>query len=627
MIRMRRITQAVIVCTFLSGSFAFAVDSTAPASSAAPAVAPTPAPTPAAPKHSFSSMLSEIKEKVEALANSIEKPKKAAQAAATTPASSTVMTTSPATSPAASTAAPATAGDKDTNTAVIAPWAITSEKNEAAAPIAAISSAPSAPIADQANAQDDSSAKPALPTDDTPLSKYIKNNDSSSPQPQAQRITLNFANIPSRELIQIFAQFTGLNFIVSDNVKGNTSIHLENIPWQQALDAILKSQGLDQRRVGNAIIIAPIDEIANQEVKELQAEQKIEETKYKNQIDNLQAVQRIEDLQPLVNRVLTLNYAKAADIKDLLTKDGSLLSPRGKVGVDTASNSVWIRDTELHADSLARLVKRLDSPVRQVLIEARIVKIDRPYEKSLGIRWGVTSVENNLSGNLVGANYLVNGQPASAVTPVLTDRLNFNTPASALNNGTLNPATVGLALAQLGNFNIDLEVSALEYEGKLETISKPRLVTSNLQTAKISTGEEIPYNEATSSGATSISFKEASLSLEVTPRITPDNRVILTLKVANDQQGNSVPVGTGTAVTINTEQEESQVLVDNNQTIVLGGVFKLQKNKTVTRIPFLGQLPIVGYLFKQTIWKNTRSELLIFLTPKIINKPSDLSEE
>lgn len=646
---MQRIVRATTICVFLSAGFAFAVDTATPASAntttgtETTTATITPAsPTPGTPAiklakdHSFSKILSEFKNKIEEMTEHLESattPHKITNSSAKTQATSAVTsTTSTVAAPAVTPTPDQTAQPATTQVQTLTTTAPAA--NSAQSPVAAISSSAAAPLADQ-----EANTKPAMPTDDTPLSKYIKNNDSTNPQPQAQnqKITLNFSNIPSRELIQIFAQFTGLNFIVSDNVKGNTSVHLENIPWQQALEAILKSEGLDQRRIGNAIIIAPIEEIANQEAKELEAEQKIEQIKYKNQIDNLQSVQKIEDLQPLVNRVITLNYAKASDIKDLLTKDGSLLSPRGKVGVDTSSNSIWIRDTELYADSLSRLIKRLDSPVRQVLIEARIVKIERPYEKSLGIRWGVTSKENNLSGNLSGANYTTGSQystppvepqgPQPLVQPVLTDRLNFNTPASALNNGTLTPASVGLAYAQLGNFNIDLEISALEYEGKLETISKPRLVTSNLQTAKISTGEEIPYNEATSSGATSISFKEAALSLEVTPRITPDNRVILTLKVANDQQGDSVPVGTGTAVTIDTEQEESQVLVDNNQTIVLGGVFKLQKNKTITRIPFLGQLPIVGYLFKQTVWKNSRSELLIFLTPKIINKPADLNED
>lgn len=534
--------------------------------------------------HSFSQVVKEIAEKIEHLTHSDKQKKLAAQDTLPTPSITNTTSTN------------------NTKSATENQTTTTSTKSE------------------EVNVESTPGAKPA---DSSAIKRYENNTKKTN---NAQNITLNFTNVPVRELIQVFAQFTGLNFIISDNVKGNMSIHLENIPWPQALNAILTSQNLGQRRVGNAIIVAPINEIADQQAKELEAEQRIEQLKYAQEIANLQAEQRIEDLQPLTNQVVRLKYAKAADIKDLLTKDGSLLSPRGKVGIDNSSNTVWIRDTEKHATSLARVIRKLDTPVKQVLIEARIVKIERPYEKSLGIRWGVTSVENNLSGTLEGANQIVGGTQPASVTP-LSDRLNFDHPASSLNNGALSPSTVGLALSVLGNFKIDLELSALEYEGKLETISKPRLITSNLQPAKITNGEEIPYQEASSSGATSVEFKEASLTLEVTPRITPDNRVILDVKVSNDAQGNTVPVGTGTAVAITTEQEESQVLLDNGQTVVLGGVFKLDKRKTVTRVPFFGQIPIVGYLFKQSVWRNTRTELLIFLTPKIINKPSDLNEE
>ncbi len=472
-------------------------------------------------------------------------------------------------------------------------------------------------------AQNNTPASAVVPSANTPIEAY----SARQAQPITNKnISLNFSDISTRELIQVFAQFTGLNFVISDNVKGNMSVHLKNMPWPQALKVILQSQGLGQRRIDNTIIIAPIKEIANQEAQELESEQRIQQLKFEHEIQDLQAEERIQDLQPLVNRVVPLKYAKAEDIKDLLTKSGSLLSKRGKIGIDITSNSVWIRDTATYTAQLVNLIHKLDTPAPQVLIEARIVSVQRPYERSLGLSWGVTNPSNNLSGTLRGANFEVNGLP-STVDPVLADRLNFNQPAALLGSPSLTPATVGLALAQLGNSQIDLELSALEQEGKVELISSPRLVTSNLQKATIETGQEIPYQEASSSGATTISFKDAALKLEVTPRITSDNRVILTLLVTNNQAGDTVAVGTGTAVSIRTEQEESQVLLNNNQTIVLGGVYKIDNRKIVTRIPFLGQIPVVGYLFKQTNIRNTRDELLIFLTPKILRKPSDLNKE
>lgn len=417
------------------------------------------------------------------------------------------------------------------------------------------------------------------------------------------RISLNFTNIKTRELLQVIAQFTGLNFVVSDAVKGNMSIHLINVPWQQALHVVLKAQGLGERRVGEIIYVAPIQDLARQDIEELRAKQQLQE------------------LEPLQNRIVKLRYADAEEITKLLTsKNGTIISPRGQVNFDKRTNSLWIRDTEYNLHEIIPLVYRLDHPAKQVVIQARIVSIERPYEEQLGARFGVTSPEH-LSGTLEGANALAQGVPPQLVA--IKDRLNFNVPATPIFGAT--PGTIGLAVAQLGNVFIDLELSALERQGHLQLISSPRLMTSNQRPAYIKVGEEIPYQTATASGATAIEFKDAVLQLEVTPQITSDNRILLNLKVSNNRAG--IPVnleGAGQAIPIETEEESSSILVNNHQTIVIGGVYKQNKQKIISRIPFLGTLPLVGRLFSHTQDKNDQSELLIFLTPHIIHKPSQL---
>lgn len=454
----------------------------------------------------------------------------------------------------------------------------------------------------------------------TNLNKYLEQN------PPA-KITLNFTDIKTRELLQVFAQFTDKNFIVSDSVKGSMSIHLKNIPWPQALQVILKSQGLAKTEVSGAVLIAPASEIAAERIRQIQEAQQLSELKTNISIKRLEAKQKIENLQPLYNRVVKLKYAKAEDIVKLLTANGKLLSARGSIGFDTRTNAIWVRDINKQLKTIVRLVKELDFPGKQVEIKARIVSIQRPFERELGIRWGFTSVPNNFSGTLAGANQAITAGTALTSVPI-ANRLNFNLPANNLVNGTIPPASFGLALAQLGNTRIDLELSALEQEGKIHLVSAPRLVTSNLEPAYIQTGEEIPYQQATSSGATSIEFKDAVLKLEITPFITPDHRVLLNIKVSNNRQGSQVPLqGGGSFVTIATEEEQSRVLVNDGQTVVIGGVYTQDKRKVVTRVPFLGTIPVLGYLFKQTSIRNNRTELLIFLTPRIIKKPSELSKE
>lgn len=431
----------------------------------------------------------------------------------------------------------------------------------------------------------------------------------STAQKSAQLISLNFTNIKVRELLQIIAQFTKLNFVINDNVKGEMSIHLHQVPWTQALNVILKSQNLGERSVGNVVYVAPLEDLMKQQIAELEANQKMRE------------------LVPLTDRIIHLNYADAADIQNILvTKNFSLLSSRGSTNIDKRTNSLWVRDTPDHVKTVVKLIKELDYPVKQVLIEARIVSVDEGFERQLGARFGL-SRPSHLSGTLAGANSLAGGTSLNNVT--LANRLNFDSAANGSMFGTTSaPGSIGLAISQLGSNFIDLELSALEAEKDLNIISSPRLITSNQQKAYIKTGKQIPYSSATSSGATSVSFVDAVLKLEVTPQITPDNRVILNLTVSNDSAGAAVPVaGGGQSIPINTEEEQSRVLLNDNQTVVLGGVYTREKTKNIRRIPFLGKLPIVGNLFKNTDKLTEKTELLIFLTPHIIQKPSDLSTE
>ncbi len=433
-------------------------------------------------------------------------------------------------------------------------------------------------------------------------------------------ISLNFANIETRKVLQIFAQFTGLNFLISDNVKGSLSVHFDQVPWQQALNVILRSQGLGSQRFGKIMIIAPINELASHEMQTLKADQELEKLKAAGKIQTLETEKKINDLEPLYNTIITLKYAKAEDIvKTLQSSASSLLSPRGQVSFDNRTNSIWIRTTLDQLYKVKQLVKRLDFPVKQVLIEARIVSIERPFEKQLGVRFGI-SAPTHLSGTLAGANQLAQGTTAPNVDPI-ANRLNFDIPAAPLFG---RPWSVGLAVARLGGSTLlDLELSALEQEGKIQLVSTPSLVTSDNQPAYIKTGEEIPYQEATSSGATAVVYKSAELSLTVTPQIIDNIRVILTLTVSNNRRGTVVNLsGGGQAIPIRTEEEKSQVLVNNGQTIVLGGVYTQDKRKVLTRVPFLSNIPVVGALFRHNTTVNTRTELLIFLTPRIIERPS-----
>ncbi|MBW0279739.1 type IV pilus secretin PilQ [Shewanella xiamenensis] len=409
-------------------------------------------------------------------------------------------------------------------------------------------------------------------------------------------LSLNFQNISVRTVLQIIADYNNFNLVTSDTVEGDITLRLDDVPWDQALDLILQTKGLDKRIEGNILMVAPSEELA---IRESQ---------------NLKSKQEVKELAPLYSEYLQINYAKATDIAELLKgTDSSLLSPRGSVAVDERTNTVLVKDTAEIIENIHRLVEVLDIPIRQVLIESRMVTVKDDVSEDLGIRWGVTDQQGDkgTSGSLEGAGDIANG-----TIPSLDNRLNVNLPAAVT-----NPTSIAFHVAKLADGTIlDLELSALEQENKGEIIASPRITTSNQKSAYIEQGVEIPYVQSTSSGATSVTFKKAVLSLRVTPQITPDNRVILDLEITQDSQGKTVDTPTGPAVAIDTQRIGTQVLVDNGETIVLGGIYQQNLISRVSKVPILGDIPLVGFLFRNSTDKNERQELLIFVTPKIVNE-------
>lgn len=409
---------------------------------------------------------------------------------------------------------------------------------------------------------------------------------------QGRPMTLNFQDISVRAVLQIIAGYNDFNLVTSDSVTGNITLRLDGVPWDQALDVVLRIKGLDKRMDGSILMVAPSEELAAREAKDLKAKQ------------------QVEDLEPLYSEYIRLNYAKAEDFADLLKTDtNSIISPRGSVSVDQRTNTLLMKDTAKSIESVRRMVETLDIPVKQVVIEARMVTVRDNVTEDLGVRWGFSDQQgtDGISGTLEGAENISNGN-----IPSLSDRLNVNLPVA-------NPsASIGMHIAKLANGTlIDLELTALEEENKGEIIASPRITAANQQKARIEQGTEIPYVESASSGATTVSFKKAVLSLEVTPHITPDNKVILNLIITQDTRGDTVQTGTGPAVAIDTQQIETQVLVENGQTVVLGGIFQQQIINSTKKVPLLGDIPYIGRLFKSTSEFNEKRELLIFVTPKI----------
>ncbi|MBS4699869.1 type IV pilus secretin PilQ [Aeromonas media] len=419
-------------------------------------------------------------------------------------------------------------------------------------------------------------------------------------QYQGKPISLNFQDIPVRTVLQIIADFNNLNLVTTDSVSGNITLRLDGVPWEQALDIILKVRGLDKRLDNNILLVAPADEITAREKQELES---------RNQV---------ADLAPLYTEYLQINYAKASEVAALLSSDSTkLLSPRGAVSVDERTNVLVVKDTADVIGNVKRMLDILDIPVKQVVIEARMVTIDDGFDEALGVRWGVTKTDghgNGTSGTIEGNDGAGNNDGSSTITrPGVEDRLNVNLPV------TNAAGTLAFQVARLANGTLlDLELSALEKESKAEIIASPRVTTANQKPALIEQGTEIPYVESSSSGATSVTFKKAVLSLKVTPQITPDNRVILDLTVTQDTKGETVPTGTGDAVSINAQSITTQVLVNNGETLVLGGIYQQTIKSDVSKVPLLGDIPGLGYLFKKTTSENKKRELLIFVTPRIV---------
>lgn len=430
-----------------------------------------------------------------------------------------------------------------------------------------------------------------------------------------ERLTLNFQDIDTRAVLQIIADISGFNLVVSDSVTGNLTLRLQNVPWDQALDIILRTKGLGMRQNGNVMLVAPAEEIAARERAELESQASVQE------------------LAPLRSEFIQINYAKASELASLLKSDtNSLLSARGNVSIDTRTNTLLVQDTDDRLADIRRLVRMLDIPVRQVLIESRIVIANSDFTRELGARFGVTHVRSNGQSGIIGTsgtltatdimaasavgNVTSTGQPFPVQIPTgdPLQRLNVNLPVSA-------PAGRA-AFAILGSdYLVDLELSALHAEGRGEVVSTPRVVTANQQQGVIEQGVEIPYQESSSSGATSTNFKKAVLSLTVTPQITPDDRVIMDLAVNNDTVGQQVPSATGGFVpSIDTRRITTQVLVNNGETVVLGGIYETTHLRAETKVPLLGDIPVLGALFRQRSNATDRAELLIFVTPKIIKE-------
>ncbi|MDE1310009.1 type IV pilus secretin PilQ [Vibrio aestuarianus] len=415
---------------------------------------------------------------------------------------------------------------------------------------------------------------------------------------EGKLISINFQDIPVRSVLQLIADYNEFNLVVSDSVVGNLTLRLDGVPWQQVLDIILQVKGLDKRVEGNVIIVAPKQELDSRE---------------KQQLEKARLAEELGDLH---SEIININFAKASDIAEMIGGEGplSMLSQRGSISVDERTNSLLIRELPDNISVIRHIIAALDIPVKQVQIEARIVAVNEGNLDELGVRWGFTSTNgDNTVGGSIESNLFQAGLLNESTLPV-DDFLNVNLAATSA-----NASSIAFQVAKLGSdLLLDLELSALQRESKAEIISSPRLITTNKKPAYIEQGTEIPYLESSSSGATSVSFKKAVLSLKVTPQITPDNRLVLDLSVTQDRPGEVVKTGTGEAVAINTQRIGTQVLVNNGETVVLGGIFQHSISNTVDKVPLLGDLPLLGVLFRRSYEQVGKSELLIFVTPKVV---------
>ena len=420
------------------------------------------------------------------------------------------------------------------------------------------------------------------------------------------RISLNFQNIEVRAVLQLIADFTELNLVASDSVSGSITLRLQNVPWDQALDLVLKTRGLDSRQIGNVLMVAPAQEIAERERQEIEANKQLAE------------------LAPLQSEFIRIRYAKATDVVELFEagseEGGSLISERGSVVVDERTNSIVVTDTAAKLAEIRGLIDKVDIPIRQVMIEARIVIASSNLDEQLGIRWGGGYLNVNgdkftsIAGDTASVTDL-NSQMIGGANPVTM-------PSAPFVDLGVAEATSGFAV---GFTSTDLflaaELSALEASGESEVVSQPKLITGDKQKATIKSGTEVPYQEGAASGATTTAFKEAVLKLDVTPNITPDDRILLDLVVNQDSVGALVPSGNGGLIpTIDTVELTTQVLVGNGETVVLGGVFKNEELVKVEKVPVLGDIPYLGTLFKSTANNQQKTETLIFITPRILSE-------
>ena len=457
--------------------------------------------------------------------------------------------------------------------------------------------------------------------------KVDPNKLTQGPGFQGEKLSLNFQNIEVRALLQVIADFTNFNVVTSDTVTGTVTLRLKDVPWDQALDIILQSKGLGVRKNGNVLWIAPKDELAAKE-----------------QVD-LEAKKKVAELEPLRTQSFQLNYTKAEEVAKGLTGQSTagggggagnqatrIMSPRGSVIFEARTNQLFVNDIPTKLEEIQALITKIDIPVRQVLIEARIVEADDSFGRALGIKLGgndLRGVRGGVPGYgvggdnrvTVGNNYAAIGYQTSqgGAAPAFNDNAFINLPANTTAFGGSSAATFALSLfGATANRFLNLELSALESEGRGNIVSSPRVITADQTKARIEQGEEIPYQQATSSGATSVSFKKASLSLEVTPQITPEGNVILDLEVNKDSRGALTAAGPA----INTKQVKTQVLVENGGTVVIGGIFTQDEQTEVNKVPLLGDIPYLGYLFQNRVRSTRKTELLIFITPKIVTDRS-----
>lgn len=453
---------------------------------------------------------------------------------------------------------------------------------------------------------------------------------------QGERLSLNFQNVDVRALLQVIADFTNLNIVTSDSVGGSLTLRLKDVPWDQALDIIMQSKGLDMRKNGNVLLVAPAEELA--------AKEKLE----------LESKKQIAEIEPLRTEVFQLNYQKADELKTLLSGDGkqSILSARGSVVVDARTNKMFVQDVLSSLEAVRSMVNQVDIPIRQVLIEARVVEADDRFSRNLGVKLGYNDVRSTVystatdaqgntiniptygagssvgngfmtvSGNLTGVAELssqqgsdlsgINAQGLGRLTAL--DNTNFvNLPAQAISGSNAAAFAISLFGSSLTRF-LNLELSALEADQRGKVVSSPRVLTADQTKAVIEQGTELPYQQATSSGATSVAFRKANLRLEVTPQITPEGAVILAVEVNRDAVGQLTTAG----FAIDTRRVQTQVLVENGGTVVIGGIYEQFERNRTNKVPILGDIPILGHLFRDNQKTNDRTELMVFLTPRVV---------